>query len=257
MSFGLCKKGGKRKRKKEHRLLFLFLGLGLSLVLLSVIVRLDLYAPMSIGGSDGPDYDRLLPGATVHAGSAVELVDQVRPAHVVAFSRDGVGGLALVAWDAARQRYENKSELLIGGLDPRLVGLPLLTKAALGPGAAEAIRLQTDVAGSGVEAVAFVVRRADTLQPIKLQDSRQRLRPAVFVNGQYEAANYEFRLQDVDGDDVPEAVVESRSFGGAGGGVGYTTSVDVYVWRNQLLVYDKELSWAMTTSATLFPSPSL
>lgn len=248
--------GRKKKESRDRRALFLYLGAALTLILLAVVLQAGVRTPASIGGPEAaPDFARLVDGAVADS-APVELGDAVRPAYVKVFERQDQYGLALVAWNPVDQRYELLSELPVSSLDGRLSGQPELSWTAIGPGASEVVSLSVGVEGAPAEATAYVVRQADRLQPLPLLDSRGRARAAVFVTGQYGPAFYTYELKDIDGDEVPEAVAETRSLGSGTGRIGYETTVDVYAWRDGQFAYDKELSWAMTTSAALFPSPS-
>jgi len=259
----------KKSAKTDRKVALLFLGAAAAILLVVLFVRASLPRRESfIDPATGlPQFQRLLPADEQTADdSFVALPDAVRPAYVVGYSSGSQSGVALITWDEARGIYWSVANRTFAtGVSGAAAKPPSLSVINVGQGASSAVQVRAAM-GPETSGSFFVARQENDLQFVNMRDASGKVRPALFVsgtvpnesvggdkagqNGAAYAATSDFRLEDVNNDGNAEAVVRSRSFKG-----GWSTSVDVYVWRDGLFDYDKELSRIMTTGATLFPEP--
>ncbi len=250
----------KKKDKPRRSLFFLFLGLALSLVLVALVIEGGFIGRQSFLENTAPsDYKSALPaGWLTSDGSVVALPDLPQPTYIVGYSDGQAAAAALVAWQARDQRYAVISELRFVDQLSAADGykdVPQLNGKAFGaPG--QAVEVTLSAADDRPSLILFIARQGNGLKLVNLRDGGGDVVPAAFLSGDYNYGSDNFEIFDADTDGQPEAVWSERNFTPSAGGGGWSTSVSAYQWRNGMFEYDKELSWALTTDASMFPEPS-
>jgi len=247
----------------KPQLLLLLLSLSFSLFLITLFVRTSLPRHESfVGPMTGlPLFERLLPAGTLTSEASISLLPDVeRPAYAVGYSLGSQSGVALVVWDQARRRYAVVSNrLFASGVSGSSAQPPKLTVESLGREKPWIIIVRSPISDSS-EGLFFALRQGNDLKFVTMTDSSGAERPAFFVTGQLSGAagsgTAAFELQDINNDGLSEAVITSRSLNVGDSGSGWSTSVDVYRWRDGGFAYDRELSRILTSASDMFPEPA-
>lgn len=240
---------------RERAVLFVFLGVVLTILLASLVLTLE--PSRRIAVFDEPsDWQSAVPeGWLVRPEAVAGLDDADVVSYVIGYASGKEAGVALVVWDRSRARYVVSDQRALADIDPRLSFVTSVRATAPGAGASPAAEVTATIS-DGTKADFFVVRSGNGLRVVQMVDGGGNLGPAVFVHGLLPDGQATFELRDVNGDGAVEAVTRGvfQDLNGQAGG--RWSSVDVYVWRNGRFEYDKELSWALTTEAVMFPEPS-
>lgn len=251
-----------RGRKRGDRLtLIIFAGLAAAVVIGSSLLSGSAPRGASLfEKGEGPDLRRLLPaGAATAAESVVELPDATRPAYAVGYTLGRNVDIALIVWDSAVSRYVLAADRNFGtvkeGITPQI---PSLSLRSLGAGASPAIMVRSQAADAST-GVFFMARNGSALDYVQMRDGLGEIGPAFFVDGKLPSEDNGTTVwqdesalvfEDIDMDGKDEAIETVRTYGAK-----KAVSVSVYVWRDGLLDFDKDLSKAMTTDAEIFVTP--
>ena len=201
-----------------------------------------------------PEFADLLPaGAEGGAGAALELPDSPQPAYVVGFaSPGGEGSAALIVWDRREGKYKLSSTLALSAPEATLASAPQLSSMGLGRGAPVAV-LARGAAGAYADAVFVLVRQGDDLRFMAKQEMDGNTGIAVFRSGASVSHSEHVDFGDVDGDGTKEAIATSSETDERGA---KDETVAVYAYKENVFVYDDELSKALTLSKKVFPEPT-
>jgi hypothetical protein len=238
----------------EQRTFIFFIGLAATLVILSIIWQG--FANRRLGFGEVADDWRLkqfLPaGAEVAPGGHMPLDTPARST-VVGYSLDNNSYLALIG-PGNDGKMGIMSNLDLTAWEPMVYGTSNIYAEMLGPGASPAIVVRLNAAFEAV-ATGFVVIENNKLKPVYRIDGGGNQLPAVFFSGNVIEGHENFRMEDINGNGVPEVLVDGRYVVYGDGTPGYSSSIDVYAWNQGFWIYDKELSWAMLTASNIFPEP--
>lgn len=245
----------KKKKPSPAPSLILLGGVVMTALLITFLLQQTLPRREAVGEqSPAPDFASLLPaGASAGAGAPLVLPDLPQPAYVVAYaSESGDPSLALVAWDKRANKYKLTSTIGLATNDTaRLQGVPTLSAEALGRGAPTAI-IARGPAGDYADGVFVVIRQGDSLSFVAKRNADGNTGIAFFTTGSSAQDGEELSFGDVDGDGDKEAMQISTATDARGK---KTESFSVYAWTDGYFSYDKDLSWALTMSKSVFPEP--
>lgn len=201
-----------------------------------------------------PEFADLLPaGAEAGSGAAVELPDSPQSAYVVGFrAANGDNQVALIVWDKREEKYRLGSTLTLEASNVKMQSVPTLTSIALGRGAPIAV-LARGAAGAYADAVFVLVRQGDAIRFLAKQEKDGTAGVAVFFAGASVKHGLGIDFGDVDGDGTKEAVSTESETDDRGG---KTEQVSAYVLKENVFVYDEDLSKALTLSKKVFPEPT-
>jgi len=249
-------KAAPKLKMTRSKLLWLLLSLSFSLFLIVMFVRASLPRHETfVDPMTGlPVFERLLPAGAVFAEESASLLpDTERPAFVVGYSFGSQSGLALVLWDSVHRQYSTISNRLFAdSVSGSAAKPPRVTVEPMGKDQPWIIIVRAAV-GERTEGVFFALRKGYDLDFVSMKNSQDRV-VATGVDPSSGARTLE--LHDIDRDGVLEALLTTRSFKADGPGAGWGTSVDVYLWQDDMFVYDIELSRILTRTSSMFPEPS-
>ncbi|MBN1585480.1 hypothetical protein JW899_03885 [Candidatus Uhrbacteria bacterium] len=242
-------------RVNERRVPIFFVGLAGTLVILAAVWqgladRRTGFGELTVGDRR---LEGLLPVGAETVPDGFLPLDALPQATAVGYSANGKTRVALVVPDAGG-RLAVADDLDVSGTEPMVSGIPQLFFQIFGPGASPAIGVRSGAAFDAA-ATAFVLLDGRRLVMAERIDGSGRRHPAVFYTGNVLEGYENFSLRDLTDDGLPEAIVEGRYVAYGDGTPGFSSSTDVYVWRNGAFAYDSELSRVMTLGNGLFPEP--
>ncbi len=248
----------KRKKKKPPFSPSFIVALGLVATALIAAFVLQRTLPRREGVAERlppPEFASLLPsGAEAAAGGALEIPDLPQSSYAVAYkAQDGAVAVALISWDRQQNRYAVASSLTLDAGGARLESVPTLSLMMLGRGAPIAI-LAKGSAGAYTDGVFVLVRQGDKLRFIAKQEKDGRAGVAFFLSGASVRHGEEVSFGDVNGDGVKEAVATVSETDDRGV---KRQTVTVYALKENVFVYDDELSRTLTLSKSVFPEPAV
>ncbi len=250
----------KKRQKPSLRPLFLFLGLALTLVLAALLLQ-GLSSPRRsfLENAGAADYrSALQPKWLTNDQAVVRLPDLPQPSYVVGYSDGASSQAALVAWSQTDSRYEITGNLRFADMlsvAENYRDVPRLSDQAF-DGAGQAIQATLKASGQP-DLILFISRDGNGLKIDSLVDGGGQVVAAAFLQGSVSGGVDAFEVRDADNDGAPEAIWTERQLSGTGTlGSSWSTSVSAYQWAGGRFEFDKQLSWALTTDASLFPEPA-
>jgi hypothetical protein len=244
------------------------LGLSVFFIALFIFSGLSKQQTFADQATGRPLFDKLLPtGTLVSDQSVVELPDNGRTAYVAGYSLGSQSGIALIVWDASKNRFTTAANRLFAkGVSGSAAQPPRLTLEPLGEEQPTLIGIRAAV-GEQADGLFFALREGDDLTFIQMIDSFGKSKTVFFVVGDIPSQNEDqpdlrtlnsadLLLQDVDNDGIKEIAYFSRTFEVGEGGSGWVTSVDAYSWKEGQFVFDKDLSFLLTKGHSMFPEPA-
>lgn len=233
---------------------FILLGVTATALILSIILQRTLQSRLSIvEDASSPDFSALLPEGGTKTSEPLALQEYPQPSYVVGYS--GVTGpaLALVVWDRDSNKYVLGSSVTLASSEGALGGVTAVEAQPLGSGATTLV-LASGPSGAYTQGVFAVVREGRTLRLASMSDAQSRAKPAFFLKGASVRHAEELSFQDLDADGRLETVTTGKEL--AADGSATSTDAAVYRWVDGWLLYDKDLSWALTVSNDIFPEPT-
>lgn len=233
--------------------LIVTVGLAATALLVALLLQRTVERPASIAErAPPPDFAGLLPaGSEISAGGALEIPDVPQPAFVVGYLRGGIAEVGLIAWDRRERRYALVSTVRLEAEGIRMIGVPMLSFEPIGNGS-PALIVARGSAGAYMDGVFILVREPASLAIAPLVRSDGVLALAAFQAGSSVRRSAALDIHDIDNDGDQELVATTAETGEDGR---KDQTVEVYVWADGRYVYDRDLSWAMATSKSVFPEP--
>ncbi len=204
------------------------------------------------------DLAALLPaGAQPAPEGWLEIPGTPQSNYVVGYAMgDGSAYAAFIKWDRSAQKYVRASVTLLTAGAARLHGLPTFKALSLGISAPDAVLAVA--AGTGGDDQMVLIPKGDTFIIATKVDEAGVAGPAYFpVSGN--GADVAFQDVNADGSTDATVTVAAKPTGTAAKTSKKTNpekSVSVFAWQGDRFRYDKDLSWALTTSARVFPEPA-
>lgn len=250
-----------KRARVDASALFMAGGIVASLLLLVLVLQQVVPTGRAIIETlPAPEFAAFVPAGAIATGATLELPDLPQPAYVVAYSMNGVAGLALVEWDRDAAKYALGGTLTLD-VSPtyRLVYVDEITLELMGTGeqiiAVHGHNVWQILGGPATEirGMFLVARGANGLAIVRTEspDSGRSDLPAYYGRG--DEAWESLWFEDKDGDGRKEVVLSFKFINrhpDAPAG-----RIVVWRWENGRLAYDQDLSAALTISASIFPEP--
>jgi hypothetical protein len=233
---------------------FVLLGLTATLLVLSIVIQRSLEPRQSFIEPlpDVPDLNVLLPAGAIRTAGPLALQDLPQESYVLGYTGENGPSLALIVWNRESGKYALGSSVLLASSSGAIGGVTSLSLQALGSGATSVI-LAEGPAGAYTQGAYLVVREGKTLRLAALSDAQGVAKPAFFLRGASVRQSEELSFEDLNGDGRLETIAVSKSFGDDGSTT--QSAASVYRWTDGWLLYDKDMSWALTVSQDIFPEP--
>ncbi len=244
----------KRRHSSGVSGFFVLLGVTATVLVLSFVLQRTLQQRESIvEDASTPDFAALLPGGSTMTTEPLALAEYPQPSYVLGYSGETGPALALVVWDRDNSKYVLGSSVTLASADGALGGVTSVEAQPLGSGAVTLV-LASGPAGAYAQGVFAAVREGSVLRLASMSDAQSRAKPAYFLKGASARHAEELAFQDLDADGRLEAVATSKELGDDG--AAKSSAAAVYRWVDGWLLYDKDLSWALTVSNDVFPEPA-
>ncbi len=233
-----------RLRKSSSPLFFVCVGIVGSLLVVAALLQQTV--PPRYSFTDPlprPVFTDFLPAGSGVSDVVLELPDVPQHSYVFGYAQGGEELFGMLTWNKDRNAYVfvSSPKLPEGGTVTRLAVQPL------GNGGTFVI-LAEGATGT------LVLRRQDNgLQFVPMIDAQGKTGPAFFLRSISAEHADMLTFEDVNADGGLEVVAASKTFGPKN--IRLSENDSVYRFEDGQLVYDKDLSWTLTTSRGLFPAP--
>lgn len=241
-----------KKNSTAGRRFFLASALFLSVFLVAfVLVRSAPTRPVGPRVDVRPDFTSLLPAGAA-PGTSLEIFEAPANAYIVAFRDGATVEAGLVAWNRLASAYRLTSTVALATPDGTLDSVSKFDFVPLGGGGPGIIVAYGGHGGAYTEGVMLLTREGDALRIVERSDADGKMKPAFFLDGASVKNGIGFRLEDANGDGKKEALVTSRATDDSGKD---DIAISAFQWSDGAFRYDADLSWALTMSGRVFPSP--
>lgn len=223
-----------------------FAGVGIVGSLLVVAVLLQQTVPLRHSFAEPlprPSFADVLPAGSGVSDVVLEIPDVPQHSYLFGYMQSGETSVGMLTWDKDKNVYKF-------GSSPKLADAGNITRIALQPlgNGGTSVILAESATGT------FVLRRqGSAVQLVSMRDAQGNEKPAFFLRSISAKHANMLTFEDVNADGGLEAIEASKVLGPKN--VCLSEIDSVYRMQDGQLVYDKDLSWAVTTSRGLFPTP--
>ncbi len=241
------------KRKRQLKLgpaFFVLIGVvGSFFLAIIVFQQTRIERSSSVELSPLPSFATFLPEGAALSDAVLQIPDLPQPSYFFGYAQDGSARVGLVTWNKNHNQYVFGASPKLLSDDMKMEMVTRLSTQSLGD-AGTSIILAEGPLTDGVTGVFVLLRQGNDLHFVSAVGSQGIARPAFFIRSTEAKHVDELRFEDVNADGRLEAVAVSKILRK---NVVLSEMDSIYRWQDGQLVYDKDLSWAITTSKSLFP----
>lgn len=243
----------KKRTMIQARRIFLAAALFLTAGLVILLFMRTANRPAADSVTVKPDIAALLPAeARGNAGVMLELFDVPAPSYIATYATKGMAHAVLIVWDKISYRYRLADDVKLSADAGALSAVTAIALMPLGGGAPTLIEVEGPNGGAYTDGVMLLDRQGDSLQLVSRVDIDGKILVAQFLRGASVKHAVDVAFEDVNDDGRSEAIVRSGETGDNGK---ETVDVSAFEWRDGAFRYSADLSWALSTSGRVFPSP--
>ena len=241
------------KRKRQLKLgpaFFVLIGVVGSLFLATIVFQQTRMARSSfVEPSPLPSFAMFLPQGAVLSDAVLEIPDLPQPSYLFGYAQDGAARVGFLTWNKDRNQYLFSASPKLLSDDMKIEMVTRLSTQSLGESGTSIILAEGPLT-DGAMGVFVLLRQGNDLRFVSAVGPQGIAQPAFFIRSTEAKHVDELRFEDVNADGRLEAVAVRKVLRK---NVVLSEIDSIYRWQDGQLVYDKDLSWAITTSKSLFP----
>ena len=199
-----------------------------------------------------PSFTTFLPSGATVSDAVLALPDAPQRSYIFGYGFDDENWIGVVVWDKVGGRYVFGAPLKLAATDTKITSVLHIVTQPLGNAGASVILVDGPVDDT-TTGIFILKRQGNSVRFVTMIDPQGNTKPAIFLRGISKNHADEVVFEDTNSDGTIEAVRANKTLGAKNACIAETD--EVYQWRDDRFVYDKNLSWAVTTSRSLFPEP--
>ena len=199
-----------------------------------------------------PSFATFLPSGATVSDAVLTLPDAPQRSYIFGYALDDENWIGVVVWDKVGGRYVFGLPLKLAATDAKIASVLHIVTQPLGNAGASVILVDGSVDDT-TTGIFIVKRQGNSVRLVTMTENRGDTKAAFFLRGVSKNHADDVMFEDTNSDGAIEVVRVNKTLSAKN--VCIAESDEVYQWQDARFVYDKNLSWAVTTSRSLFPEP--